>query len=161
MTREEGMALAPWGSLGGGNFTVQEKESNKEQGRNFHPRTEEQRKMGEKLAKVAEAKNTLITSVALAYVRHKAPYVFPIVGGRKVDHLKGNIEALGLQLTDEEIDDIDSATDFSIGFPMNFLFELTGGKYNSRMTSSDIGLLKYAGNLDSVPVERGVKPHGM
>jgi aryl-alcohol dehydrogenase-like predicted oxidoreductase len=161
MTREEGMALAPWGALGGGNFTLQEKESNKEQGRNFHPQTEDQRKIAEKLNKVAKDKNTLLTSVALAYVRHKAPYVFPIVGGRKVDHLKGNIEALGLQLTDEEIDDIDSATDFSVGFPMNFLFEFGGSKYNTRMTSSDIALLKFAGNLDSVPIERGVKPHGM
>lgn len=51
---------------------------------------------------------------------HKAPYVVPIVGGRKVDHLKGNIEALGLQLNEEEIDDIDSAIDFDIGFPMSF-----------------------------------------
>lgn len=75
--------------------------------------------------------------------------------------MKGNIEALSLQLTDEEIDDIDSATDFQIGFPMSFLFEFGGAKYNTRMTSTDIGILKYAGNLDSMPVERGVKPHGL
>ncbi|KAF2690457.1 aryl-alcohol dehydrogenase-like protein [Lentithecium fluviatile CBS 122367] len=161
MTREEGMALAPWGALGGGNFTLQDKQKNNEQGRNFRPQTEDQRKISEKLTTIAKAKNTLITSVALAYVRHKAPYVFPIVGGRKVEHLKGNIEALSLQLSDEEIDDIDSATDFDVGFPMNFLFEFGGTKYNTRMTSSDIGLLRYAGKLDSVPVERGVKPHSL
>lgn len=161
MAREEGMALAPWGALGGGNFTVQEKKSNNEQGRNFRPQSEDQRKVSEKLATVAKAKDTLITSVALAYVRHKAPYVYPIVGGRKVEHLKGNIEALSLQLSDEEIDDIDSAINFEVGFPMSFLFEFAGSKYNTRMTSSDIGLLKFSGNLDCVPVERGVKPHGM
>jgi len=161
MVREEGMALAPWGSLGGGNFTVQEKQNNNEQGRNFAPQTEAQRKISEKLATVAKAKNTQITSVALAYVRHKAPYVYPIVGGRKVEHLKGNIEALSLQLSDEEIDDIDSATDFEVGFPMSFLFGMGGVKYNTRMTSSDVSLLKFAGNLDSIPVERGVKPHGL
>lgn len=30
----------------------------------------------------------------LAYVMHKTPNVFPIVGGRRIEHLKGNIEAL-------------------------------------------------------------------
>lgn len=34
-------------------------------------------------------------------------YVFPIVGGRKVSHLEGNIAGLGVALTDEEIKEID------------------------------------------------------
>lgn len=161
MAREEGMALCPWGSLGGGNFTVQEKTASGEKGRNFRPQTEDQKRVSEKLATVAKAKNTLITSVALAYVMHKTPYVVPIVGGRKVEHLKGNIEALGLQLSEEEIDDIDSAINFDVGFPMNFLFEFGGSKYNTRMTSSDVGLLKYAGPLDSHPHGQPVKPHGL
>ncbi|KAF1948871.1 aryl-alcohol dehydrogenase-like protein [Byssothecium circinans] len=121
MARSEGMALAPWGALGSGNFTVAEKSTSGEKGRNFGSQTEAQRKVSEKLAAIAKQKNTLTTSVALAYVRHKAPYVFPIVGGRKVEHLKGNIEALGLELSDEEIDDIDSAVEFDPGFPMNLI----------------------------------------
>lgn len=59
-----------------------------------------------KISKVLEQiakKNTQITSVALAYVMQKTPYVFPIVGGRKIDHLKDNIEGLSLHLSDEEI----------------------------------------------------------
>lgn len=159
MVRDEGMALAPWGALGGGNFTVQDKEKAGEKGRNFRPQTEAQQKVSEKLAGIAKAKNTLITSVALAYVRHKAPYVYPIVGGRKVEHLKGNIEALGLELSDAELDDIDSAVNFEVGFPMGFLFEFGGTKYNTRMTSSDIGLLKFAGPLDSHPPQPPIKPH--
>ena len=161
MAREEGMALAPWGALGGGNFTVQDKAAAGESGRNFRPQTENQKRVSEKLSAVAKAKNTLITSVALAYVMHKAPYVVPIVGGRKVDHLKGNIEALGLQLSEEEIDDIDSAIDFDVGFPMSFLFEFGGDKYNTRMTSANVGLLKFAGPLDSHPHQQPVKPHGL
>ncbi len=50
---------------------------------------------------------------------HKAPYVFPIVGGRKVSHLKGNIEALGLELSREEIAEIDQSAPFDRGFPTN------------------------------------------
>ena len=45
MAREEGMALCPWGSLGGGNFTVQEKTASGEKGRNFRPQTEDQKKV--------------------------------------------------------------------------------------------------------------------
>jgi len=161
MVRDEGMALCPWGALGGGNFTVQEKAAAGEKGRNFRPQTDAQRRVSEKLASVAKAKNTLLTSVALAYVRHKAPYVVPIVGGRKVDHLKGNIEALGLELSQDEIDDIDSAIDFEVGFPMNFLFEFSGQKYKTTMTSSDVGLLQFAGKLDSHPHQPPIKPHGL
>ncbi|KAH7130379.1 aryl-alcohol dehydrogenase-like protein [Dendryphion nanum] len=161
MARDEGMALAPWGSLGGGNFTTEEKRKANDKGRNMRPPTETQIKVSKKLEEIANTKNTQITSVALAYVRHKAPYVFPIVGGRNVKHLQGNIEALGLELSDEEVDAIDAESNFEIGFPMSFLFEFTGKKYSTRMTSSDVGLLQFAGKLDSVPHQGGVKPHGL
>ena len=161
MARDEGMALAPWGSLGGGNFTTEEKRKANDKGRNMRPPTETQIKISKKLEEIANKKNTQITSVALAYVRHKAPYVFPIVGGRNTKHLQGNIEALGLELSDEEVDEIDSASDFEVGFPMGFLFEFGGKKYNPRMTSSDVSLLQFAGKLDSVPHQGGVKPHGL
>lgn len=161
MARDEGMALAPWGSLGGGNFTTEAKRKANEKGRNMRPPTETQIKISKKLEQIANKKNTQITSVALAYVMHKAPYVFPIVGGRKVEHLKGNIEALSLELSNEEIDEIDAESGFQVGFPMNFLFEWAGDKYNTRMTSSNVGLLQFAGKLDSVPHQPHIKPHGL
>ncbi|CAO2654614.1 Nn.00g113470.m01.CDS01 [Neocucurbitaria sp. VM-36] len=161
MARDEGMALCPWGALGGGNFTTEEKRKNNEQGRNFGPASDRHVAVSKVLESLANKKSTGITSIALAYVRHKYPYVYPIVGGRKIDHLKGNIEALALQLSDEEIDEIEGAVPFEVGFPMNFLFEFTGNKYKSTMTSSDVGLLKFAGPLDNVPVQRGPQPHKM
>ncbi|PVI03590.1 aryl-alcohol dehydrogenase-like protein [Periconia macrospinosa] len=155
MAQAESMALAPWGALGGGNFTLAEKTASGETGRNFHPQTPAQRAVSEHLAKIAEKKNTKITSVALAYVRHKAPFVFPIVGGRKLEHLKGNIEALGLELTDEEIDDIDGAHPFDIGFPLNFLF---GPGYKTTSGSADLGLLKFSGHLTTLQNQVFPKP---
>jgi diketogulonate reductase-like aldo/keto reductase len=159
MAREEGMALCPWGALGGGNFTTEEKRKNNEQGRNFGPISEKYVAISKKLENVAKSRNTQITSVALAYIRHKYPYVYPIVGGRKIEHLKGNIEALALDLSEEEVDDIDSAVPFELGFPMNFLFEFGGQKYKNTMTSADVGLLKFAGTLEAPPVQQGPKPH--
>ena len=53
--------------------------------------------------------------VAIAYVMQKTPYVFPIVGGRKVEHLHGNIAALDIALTDEHIKKIEAASPFDKG----------------------------------------------
>lgn len=52
---------------------------------------------------------------------HKSPYVFPIVGGRKFEHLKANIEVLGLHLSEEEIKEIEGAVQFDVGFPQRLL----------------------------------------
>lgn len=93
--------------------------------------------------------------------RSKYPYVYPIVGGRNINHLKGNIEALGIELSAQDIADIDSAIDFDIGFPMNFLFEFGGAKYDTNKTSADVALLGFAGNLECPPHQQPVKPHGL
>lgn len=62
-----------------------------------------------------------MTSVGLVYVMHQSPYrVFPIVGGMKVEHLRGNIEALSLKLNTEEIVEIEDAYGFDFGFPLTF-----------------------------------------
>ena len=115
MCRAEGMGIAPWGALGGGMFKT-EAQFQEQVGRKDDP-TENQKKISRVLETIATRKKTRLTSIALAYVLHKAPYVFPIVGGRNIDHLKSNIEALGLQLSREEIVEIDDAVPFSRGFP--------------------------------------------
>lgn len=50
----------------------------------------------------------------------KTPYVFPIIGGRKVEHLMANVEALSIALTQEQIDYLESVVPFDPGFP-NFM----------------------------------------
>ena len=159
MCESEGMALAPWGSLGRGAFMSPEEYEKKEGGRRIG-QSENYIKISAALAKIAKEKETLITSIALAYVRAKSPYVFPIVGGRKIEHLKSNIEALSIELSDEEIEEIDTAAPFDIGFPITFLFEYGDApKFNLKMTPSDLPLLKAGGRLDSVPKSKAPKPH--
>jgi len=140
MCKAEGMGFAPWGALGGGDFKTDEQRKSSE-GRNMFPATENTIKVSKVLEGIANKKGTLITSIAMAYVMHKTPYVFPIVGGRKIEHLKGNIEALSLKLTKEDIDEIEGAVPFDLGFPMNFL-----GNGNP----ADNFLLKMAGHFDYV-----------
>ena len=157
MCEAEGMALAPWGSLGRGQFGTKEDLEKKDGGRKV-AQTEEIKAVSAVLDSLAKKKNVLITSIALAYIRYKAPNVFPIVGIRKIEHLKGNIEGLAVELTDEEIDDIDAATAFKIGFPMSMLFEFGGKTYNTRMTIKDMSIASPAGHFDVVEKSRPPKP---
>lgn len=113
------MGLAPWGALGGGRFKSDEQRKSSEGRQTDY--SEIDIKTSQALEVVAKRRGTVITSIALAYVMHKTPYVFPIVAGRKVDHLKGNIEALTIRLSQEEMAEIDKAVSFELGFPHSFL----------------------------------------
>jgi len=50
----------------------------------------------------------------------KVPYVFPIIGGRKVKHLLANIQALDISLTLEHIAYHESIIPFDPGFPSTY-----------------------------------------
>ncbi|PNS18871.1 Versiconal hemiacetal acetate reductase [Sphaceloma murrayae] len=154
MVEAEGMALAPWSALGGGKFKSEEQRKAQE-GRQMGPASEKDVAISNKLEEIATKKGTLITSVALAYVMHKAPNVFPIVGGRKVEHLKGNIEALKLKLTDEEIEEIESTVPFDHGFPLNFLF-MTSKKPTFK--TEDVVLVKSNARLETLPRPQAIPP---
>lgn len=58
-------------------------------------------------------------AVAIAYVMQKTPYVFPIIGGRKIEHLMANIEALDIALEESHIKHLESILPFDLGFPHN------------------------------------------
>ena len=147
MCAAEGMGLAPWGALGGGKFkTAKQRQEANNEGRKFGGPSEQDVKVSDVLEKLANAKQTAVTSVALAYILHKAPYVFPIVGGRNIEHLKGNIAALAVELTPDEIAEIEGAVEFDIGFPQNFL----SGKPEGIKSPGDLWLTKMGGHLDHV-----------
>ena len=119
------MAIAPWAVLGEGKIRTDAEEQRRaesgELGRQLRgdwKRTPEERRVClelEKVTKEVGAKN--ITSVAIAWVMQKAPYVFPIVGGRKVEHLHQNLEALDIHLTEEQIQRLDNIVPLNKGFP--------------------------------------------
>ncbi|KJK80453.1 Norsolorinic acid reductase [Metarhizium anisopliae BRIP 53293] len=151
MCKAEGMAITPWGSLGGGNFKTEQARRSSE-GRRTEV-SDADIKTSRVLEEIAIRKNTAITSIALAYVMHKTPYVFPVIGGRKVEHLKGNIEALTIELTDEEIRLIEAAVPFDLGFPHNFLW---GRQVPNPL--QDVWLLSTAGNFEHVEEARPIIP---
>ncbi|OJJ43129.1 hypothetical protein ASPZODRAFT_136683 [Penicilliopsis zonata CBS 506.65] len=128
MARHFGMALAPWDVLGSGHFQSRKAlEERKRNGENLRSmakseQSEQEVRVSEALAAVAEEHGIeSVTAVALAYVLAKAPNVFPLVGGRKIEHLHDNIQALSLRLTDKQIEKLESVTPFTPGFPTNFI----------------------------------------
>ncbi|KAH6605555.1 aryl-alcohol dehydrogenase AAD14 [Trichoderma cornu-damae] len=129
MARQFGMALSPWGVIGGGKFqTKKALEERRQKGEKLRSlaasptQTPDEEKISEALAKVASEHGIeSVTAIALAYVLHKAGNVFPIVGGRKVENLKDNIQALSIKLTDEQIEYLESVKPFELGFPTSFV----------------------------------------
>lgn len=155
MCATEGMGMAPWNALGGGNFkTKAQREAMGDEGRKMYPPGAKEDKVTEALEAVANRHKTAVTSVALAYIMAKAPYVFPIVGGRKIEHLKGNIEALGLRLEPKDIEEIEKAWPFDVGFPLNFL----GGPKGGAKAPGDVWLSAISGQFDYVEPPKPIEP---
>jgi aryl-alcohol dehydrogenase-like predicted oxidoreductase len=157
MCKDEGMALALYGSLNQGRFQTQAEFQRRERegyegGRNFIPLSEHDKQVSLGLERIADKKGTTLLNLALAYVLQKAPYMFPIIGGRKVDHLASNIEALNIKLSSEEIEEIDSCYDFDPGFPHTFLSGTMFDRSTPRGASkpSDVMHTKLAGTFDWV-----------
>lgn len=130
MARHFGMALAPWDVLGGGKFqskaAIEERKKNNEGLRSLmgsSGQNEDEVKISAALEEVANEHNVTVTAVALAYVMSKTINVFPLVGGRKVEHLHDNIKALTIKLSDAQIKKLEDVRPFDIGFPNNFIGE--------------------------------------
>ena len=78
----------------------------------------------------------------------KAPYVFPIVGGRKLDHIKGNIDALNIALDPEDVKEIDDAAPFDLGFPYSFIGTTPGESF----------LIRSEGHMEYVQPPMPIRP---
>ncbi|KAI0648111.1 Aldo/keto reductase [Trametes meyenii] len=157
MVKWEGMAIAPWNVLAAGKVRTDAEEEQRrqtgEKGRMLMSRAWERNETEKKVAKVLEdiapevgASN--IQAVAIAYVMQKLPFVFPIVGGRKIEHLKANIEALDVALTPDHIKRIEEAAPFEVGFPNNFIGDGTSYGWGHGM----------AGHFDKWPQPEALRP---
>jgi len=160
MCRSFGLALAPWNVIGGGRLRTDEEEERRrktgENGRTMlgpeWERNEVEKKISRALEKVAKEVGTQhITAVAIAYVMQKTTHVFPIIGGRKVEHLMANIEALSIALTEVQIKELEAVIPFDAGFPHNFLGDGT-------FISTKLLGLGTAACFDKQPVSSPIRP---
>ncbi|KAG1745987.1 NADP-dependent oxidoreductase domain-containing protein [Suillus paluster] len=157
MARSEGLALAPWHILAGGRLRTDEEEERRrqtgEKGRKIPnytwERNEKERAMSAALEKVAnEVGAKHIAAVAIAYLMQKTPYVFPIIGVRKVEQLEANLESLAISLSPEQVKYLESIVPFDIGFPNMMIGD--GTQYNV--------MLLHATYLEKQPLGQPIVP---
>ena len=66
-------------------------------------------KPGSVLDAIAKKHNAAPSQIALAWVLQRSPVMLPIPGTSKVSHLKENVAAVGIKLSDEEFKSLDEA----------------------------------------------------
>jgi aryl-alcohol dehydrogenase-like predicted oxidoreductase len=115
---ELGIGFVPYSPLGKGFLTGKMNENTKFESndfRNILPRfTPEALKANQSLidllGKVAEQKNASPAQIALAWLLAQKPWIVPIPGTTKLSRLEENIGAAEIELTMEELREIDSAS---------------------------------------------------
>jgi aryl-alcohol dehydrogenase-like predicted oxidoreductase len=114
---ELGIGFVPYSPLGKGFLTGQINENttlDKSDFRNILPRfTPEARKANQALVdllrKIAQRKKATPAQIALAWLLAQKPWIVPIPGTTKLNRLEENIGAVAVELTSDDLREIDSA----------------------------------------------------
>ncbi|KAI0741961.1 norsolorinic acid reductase [Daedaleopsis nitida] len=148
MCRAEGMAVAPWGVLGQGKYKTEAEIKARSGLRYGKPQTETEKAVSSALEAVATelGDGATLGAVAVAWALHKAPYVFPIVGGRNVQQLEEVIKGTDVVLSPEQIKTLEAAAPFSLGY-----------LYSSFGTDPAVGDAKPAWFVNAVGTVKWVK----
>ena len=101
-----------------GNSTGEERRLDSEMMEGFVDKSDRNTKIAQTVDKVAEQIGTSSSQVALAWLLSKG--VMPIVGARKVSHIEDNLKSVDLQLSLEQIQQLDEVSKIELGFPHNF-----------------------------------------
>ncbi|HYV09537.1 MAG TPA: aldo/keto reductase [Pyrinomonadaceae bacterium] len=117
LLEELGIGFVPYSPLGRGFLTGKIDESTKFEStdfRNMLPRfSAEARKANQALVdllkSIGESKNATPAQIALAWLLAQKPWIVPIPGTTKLNRLEENIGAVELELTDDDLREIDNA----------------------------------------------------
>ena len=108
-------------------------------------------------------------TVAIAYVMQKVPYVFPLIGGRKVEHLHANLQALDVALTEAHVKKIEGAVPFDMGFPYSMIVSDICSRLGVQSEPHGVNALQgndsdypsayhMAGHFDRWPAQQALRP---
>ncbi|MGF1506936.1 MAG: aldo/keto reductase [Chloroflexi bacterium] len=122
MARALDLAVTPWGTLGGGVLTGKYTSGGSEPTRysadDVNPAD---LAAAEAVGRIAEAIGASPSQVAINWIRQQPGILIPIIGARKVEQITDNLGALDFELTAEQMQELNSLSDFSLGFPRSFL----------------------------------------
>jgi aryl-alcohol dehydrogenase-like predicted oxidoreductase len=126
MAKHHGLAVLPWGLIGGGVLTGKYVESSDEPTRYDRAtlKTREQTQaIIDEVAKIAEETGRTRAQVAINWVRqqqHRAQ-IIPILGARTEKQLSDNLAVLAWSLSDEQLARLTEVSKIELGFPHSFI----------------------------------------
>ncbi len=126
MAEAYGMTVAAWSPLAGGILSGKYTRPGGPGSRarlapdslNEHDRT-----VAQVVQDVADELGCTASQVAIAWTRTRSRAVHPMVGARTVEQLTDNLGALDCELPDEAVRRLEAATEFTVGFPSDFIAE--------------------------------------
>lgn len=122
MARELGLAVTPWGIIGGGVLTGKYNEES-DAPRRYDGARDERKKLAAVVMEVAREVDRSPAQVAINWVRRQdsRAQIIPILGARTVQQIEDNLGALDWSLDDEQAARLEAASPFDPGFPTTFL----------------------------------------
>ncbi|MDP4006375.1 aldo/keto reductase [Methylobacterium sp. NEAU K] len=131
MLRSEGLGLLVWSPLAGGLLSGKYSGGSGEGRRASFDFPPVDRPRAEScidaMRAVAEARGVSVAQVALAWLLHRKAVTSVIVGAKRLDQLEDNIAATKLQLTAEELDNLDAVSALPAEYP-GWMFERQGAR---------------------------------
>ena len=120
MARALDLAFTPWGILSGGALTGKYLDETEEPRRYdaVGPRTN---RIAREVRAVAGEIGATAAQVAIAWVRAQPWHLVPVLGARTEAQLHENLAGLDLRLAPEHLARLEGASEFSLGFPRDFL----------------------------------------
>ena len=159
MASEFGLGMTPWSPLKGGVLSGKYTRSNA--GQHSADRgamvdaflNEKTYALIDELEIIANAHETNVASVALAWVRAQAAVSSVIIGARRLSQLDDNVRAVDVHLSADELDRLNALTKPRFGFPHNML-EMAPGIINGGTSINGV-----SGPISEYVMPEGVKPY--
>lgn len=127
MAHALGLGVTAWSPLAGGLLSgkytraTDSDTANRLQHSMFGSIAEQDLKLAEAVAVIADEIERSPAQVALNWLRQKSNSVIPIIGSRKVAQVKENLACLEFELTAEQMQRLDAVNPIELGFPHDFL----------------------------------------
>ncbi len=124
MAKDQNLAVMPWSPLAGGFMSgkyTRENEKNaggRRDSFDFPPINKDKAyDIIEIMDPISKAHKTSVAAIALAWVRRQLGITSTIIGAKKVDQLKDNIHSTTIQLTDDELKQLDEVSSLPQEYP--------------------------------------------
>ncbi|MBV9873423.1 MAG: aldo/keto reductase [Verrucomicrobia bacterium] len=122
-----GLTVTAWSPLAGGVLTGKyasgeagDSRYSTEMMKQWLPERTRSARIVDALQNVSKQTGRSKAQIALAWLRHRAVPVIPIIGARKLTQLEDNIASLTLSLTPDQLASLDEASTIELGFPHHF-----------------------------------------